>query len=196
MNGERETGVTTFLIDQQIDTGNILLQERVYIGERETAGELHDRLMEEGAKLVLRTIRGLSDGSVAARSQEHFMNPGEELKRAPKIFKEDCRIGWDRKGQEVVNFVRGLSPYPGAFTILEQEGKQGQLCKVYEATFLPASHGDEPGLLHSDGKKFLKAAVVDGYLQIGSVQLEGKRRMGTREFLAGNTLTSGRSRFS
>ena len=196
MNGESETGVTTFMIDQQIDTGKILLQEKVRIGERETAGELHDRLMKAGAELVLRTVEGLVNGTLQAIPQDQYMIPEGELKSAPKIKKEDCRIQWTRHGREVVNLVRGLSPYPGAFTILNKGGSEEQLCKIYDVSFHAGTHNDPPGTLHSDGRTFLQVAVPDGTILIGSIQLEGKRKMGTAEFLAGYRPTSGSFRFS
>lgn len=196
MNGETESGVTTFLIDHQIDTGNILMQDRVPVGELETAGELHDRLMEKGAQLVLHTVKGLAEGTLQARSQEQLMPPDGTLKPAPKIRKEDCRIEWSDQGRKVVNLIRGLSPYPGAFTTLVKEDRTSLICKIYEASFQEAIHTDPPGSILSDGKKYLNAAVSDGYVSIGSIQLEGKRRMGITEFLAGMKLTSGRYRFS
>jgi methionyl-tRNA formyltransferase len=123
------------------------------------------------------------------------MKPGEILRTAPKIYKEDCRIDWEREGRTIVNLIRGLSPFPGAFTLLERE-KGSTLCKIYAATHEHFQHREPCGTLHSDGKKVLKAAVADGYVHIGSIQLEGKRRMETPEFLAGFHLTSGQVRFS
>jgi len=145
INGEKETGVTTFLIDEQIDTGNILLQERTEIGPEESAGELHDRLMFMGAGLVLETVRQLKEGALKAKSQDLFLDPGTSLKRAPKIFKEDCRIDWNLPGQRLFNLIRGLSPYPGAFTYLERDPGQSLLCKIFKATFEPGSQADAPG---------------------------------------------------
>jgi len=196
INGERETGVTTFLIDEQIDTGNILLQEKTSIGELETAGELHDRLMEQGASLVLETIRQLSAGKLKAKSQEAYLDSKVPLKTAPKIFKEDCRIPWDRPGQEVNNLIRGLSPYPGAFSYLYREGEEGLLCKIFSATFEALSHKDVPGTIYSDGKRRLEVAVKDGVLEILTLQQEGKRKMDARDFLAGFSISSGQCRFS
>ena len=196
MNGEKETGVTTFLIDDQIDTGKILLQDKVSIGERESAGELQDRLMGKGAELVLRTVKGLTEGKLVARSQNQMIPLEGALKKAPKINKEDCRIVWDHDGRKVVNHIRGLSPYPGAFTTLSIKDSPPQRCKIYQASFQEVEHHYRPGSIHTDGKKYLKAAVPDGYLQIESIQLEGKRRMDVVEFLAGYQLTSGQSRFS
>ena len=196
INGERETGVTTFLIDEQIDTGKLLLQEQTAIGELETAGELHDRLMETGASLVLETIRQISAGSLKAKAQDRYLDPKLPLKTAPKIFKEDCRIQWDLPGREISNLIRGLSPKPGAFTYLSGKKDETILCKIFSATFEAIPHEDLPGTIHSDGKRKLEVAVKDGVLDIQSIQLEGKRKMDARDFLAGFSLSSGQFRFS
>lgn len=196
INGERETGVTTFLIDEQIDTGNILLQEKTAIGEQETAGDLHDRLMETGAGLVLETVRRISAGSLEAKSQDRYTDPKVPLKKAPKIFKENCRIRWDHPGRDVFNLIRGLSPNPGAFTYLSRGKDETLLCKIFSATFEPAPHLDPPGTIYTDGKRSLEVAVKDGVINIQSIQQEGKRKMDTRDFLAGFKLTNEQSRFS
>lgn len=194
INGETKTGVTSFLIDAKIDTGNILLREEVHIGADENAGELHDRLMALGAEVVLKTVEGLADGTIKARSQEDMI-PQRPLHAAPKIHKQDCRINWSRPGKEIHNMVRGLSPYPAAFTRLEKEKGQDILCKIFESRFESASHPHPVGTIISDGKKEMKVALEDGYLHILSLQQEGKRRMATGEFLLGISLTSGISRF-
>jgi methionyl-tRNA formyltransferase len=196
INGETETGVTTFLIDQQIDTGNILLQEKVNIGARETAGELHDRLMATGADLVIRTAKGLAEGTLEARSQDQMTPPDEALKKAPKIHKEDCRIEWSLQGRSIVNLIRGLSPYPGAFTTLDRGGSGQPIYKIYKASFQQTMQPHQPGTLITDGKKYLQVAVIDGTLSVESIQMEGKRRMGIAEFLAGTRIISGQYRFS
>ena len=196
INGERETGVTTFLIDDQIDTGNILLQEKTTVGEQETAGDLHDRLMEIGASLVLETLEQLAAGKVKAKSQDAFMDPEIPLKKAPKIFKADCRISWDRPGQEVYNLIRGLSPYPGAYTYLSREGEDDLLCKIFSATFEALPHKEVPGTIYTDGKHRLEVAVKDGVIEIQIIQQEGKRKMEARDFLAGFSFSNGQSRFS
>lgn len=196
INGERESGVTTFMIDEQIDTGNILLQERTSIGEEETAGQLHDRLMESGASLVLETIRQISSGSLKAKPQDDCLDPKVALKKAPKIFKEDCRIRWDLPGQDILNLIRGLSPYPGAFTYLSREEGEALLCKIFSATFEAKIQKDPPGSINSDGKQKLEVAVEDGIIEILSIQLEGKRKMEVRDFLAGFSFRPGQSRFS
>lgn len=196
INGERETGVTTFLIDEQIDTGNILLQEHTAIGELETAGELHDRLMDSGATLVLETIRQISSGSLKAKPQDLNLDPKHPLKKAPKIYKEDCRIHWDLPGKDIMNLIRGLSPYPGAFSYLSGKEDEALLCKIFSATFEAIPHEDPPGTINSDGKRRLEVAVKDGVIEIQSIQLEGKRKMEIRDFLAGFSLRPGQFRFS
>lgn len=194
INGEALTGATTFLIDNKIDTGEILLQEEIPIGEEENAGALHDRLMELGAGLVLRTVDGLAEKSLAARPQNPE-NAGKELKSAPKIFKEDCQINWNRPGREIFNLVRGLSPYPAAFTRLEKEDGQQILFKIFDSRFESASHSRTVGSIHVEGKKEMKVAVPDGYLHILSLQQEGKKRMDIGAFLPGVSPTFGSSRF-
>ncbi|MFO7934155.1 MAG: methionyl-tRNA formyltransferase [Bacteroidales bacterium] len=196
INGEKETGVTTFLIDEQIDTGNILLREKTGIGRTETAGELHDRLMDLGAGLVLETTRRLAAGDLRPQPQEKFMSENEVLKKAPRIHKEDCLIRWDRPAEQVYNLIRGLSPHPGAFTHLVRENGEKVVLKIFTSHPEPQDHGEEPGTFATDRKRFLKVAVADGYLQILSLQQEGKKRMGIREFLAGISLSSFRPRFS
>jgi len=196
IQGETVTGVTTFLIDEQIDTGRILLQEKTAIGIRETAGELHDRLMEMGAGLVRKTVEQLANGSVESTSQEELFNSGDKINSAPKIHREDCRINWSGKGGEIANLIRGLSPYPAAFTTLEREGEKSILCKIFLASFEAGQHNQLPGMINSDGKRELKVAVSSGYIRILSVQQEGKKRMDTGDFLKGINLTTIQSRFS
>ncbi len=196
INGETRTGVTTFIIDKQIDTGSILLQDETTIGDKETAGELHDRLMTLGAQLVLKTVQQLSAGDLKAHPQEKFITNLAMLKKAPKISREDGRIHWDRPGGEVNNLIRGLSPYPGAFTYLSKPEGEKVLCKLFSSTFETAQHQEPYGSIHSDGKKNLRVAVKEGFIGIHSIQQEGKRRMDIADFLAGISLPSSQSRFS
>ena len=196
INGETRTGVTTFLIDDQIDTGNILLQEETLIGERENAGQLHDRLMEMGAHLVLETVRGLAAGSLAAKPQDALIPQGMILKKAPKIHREDCRIDWNSSGRELFNLIRGLSPVPGAFTRLFREDGSQVVYKIFDSGFEPAVHDHPPGTIITEGKRHMKIAAKDGFLNIYSIQQEGKRQMDTGDFLPGFSHSSSRSRFS
>jgi methionyl-tRNA formyltransferase len=185
MNGEKETGVTTFFIDEHIDTGKILLQESTAIGAEETAGELHDRLMELGANLVLETVRQLSGGKLEARSQDQYTDPLTVLNLAPKIFKEDCRIDWNLSGEKIFNLIRGLSPYPGAYTMLESKGGKALHCKIFRASYELVPHQDAPGTISTDGVRSFEVAVSDGLIHVHSIQMEGKRRMDIRDFLPG-----------
>lgn len=198
INGENRTGVTSFLIDEQIDTGNILLRKECEIGPGENAGQLHDRLMSMGAGLVLETVQGLQAGSLKARSQQEWMEEGEILKPAPKIHKADCRINWKQEGKTIFNLIRGLSPYPAAFTSLVREDGENLLVKIYECAFLEAGHDLEAGTVVTDGKSRLEVACGDGFIEISVLQQEGKRRMETAEFLRGlrPSSTGGPLRFS
>jgi methionyl-tRNA formyltransferase len=196
MNGEKETGVTTFMIDEQIDTGNILLQEKTRIGHEESAGDLHDRLMVLGAGLVLETAKRLAAGDIRTRSQEDLTGQHQVLKKAPRIHREDCLIHWDRTAEQVYNLIRGLSPHPGAYTCLTRKTGEGVLCKIFSSGMEERVHHEVPGTFRSDGKSVLKVAVQDGYIHILSIQQEGKRRLDTREFLAGISLASFQPRFS
>lgn len=179
INGEKETGATTFKLQHQIDTGNILLQEKLEIGEDETAGELHDRMKETGAELLVRTVNGLGNGKVQETPQL-WSDRETGLKHAPKIFTEDCRINWEKTVDEVYNLVRGLSPYPVAFTLLS-----GKTLKIYKAKKEIIQPSDSAGELETDKKTFLKFACSNGYISITELQLEGKKRMSVQEFLRG-----------
>jgi len=196
INGEKETGVTTFFIDEQIDTGKILLQKKTAVGSEETAGELHDSLMKLGAGLVLETVLGISSGQLQALSQDQYLLSGSDLKKAPKIFRDDCRVDWDLPGIKIFNLIRGLSPYPGAFTMLEvEEGKTLQ-CKLFRVTFESCLQSEDAGSILIDGKSSLKVAVSDGWIKVLTLQLEGKRKMQIKDFLAGSSLKNGFCRFS
>ena len=182
INGEKETGVTTFKLQHEIDTGNILLQDTIPIGAEETAGELHDRMKLIGAALLLKTVQGLADGSLKEKPQEQI-KLDEPLKHAPKIFTETCRIDWLKPANEVHNLIRGLSPYPGAFTTFD-----GKLLKIYKGTTDFTNSwviSVAPGNYETDGRSYLKYAATDGYIVVTELQLEGKKRMETLEFLRG-----------
>ncbi len=178
MNGEKETGVTTFKLKHEIDTGDILLQERISIEPADNAGTMHDKLMEAGAALLVKTVKGLADGTIREQPQQSFKQ--DELKHAPKIFKEDLRISWETLVQQIMNHIRGLSPYPTAFTEL-----QGKGLKVYEAHAEPAAIKEQPGSYDTDGKSYLRFAAQDGWLYIDELQQEGKKRMLVSDFLRG-----------
>jgi methionyl-tRNA formyltransferase len=180
INGEKETGVTTFKLKHEIDTGDILLQDRIPIGENETAGEVHDRMKEVGAQLLVRTVQGLADGSVNEVPQLSVVASEADIKHAPKIFTETCRIDWNQSAGSIHNLIRGLSPYPAAFTLL-----QGKVLKIYQSEREVKQPSHTPGELLSDGKTFLKFACADGYIAVKELQLEGKKRMGVADFLRG-----------
>jgi methionyl-tRNA formyltransferase len=176
INGETETGVTTFFLQQEIDTGDILLQEKIPISSEDDAGSLHDKLMQLGADVVLRTVQAIEQDTVKPFPQSETT----EESKAPKIFKEDCLVNWNKPGIAVNNFIRGLSPYPAAFTQV-----QGKGIKIFRATFLPKSHSYQPGAVVTDGKTFFRFAVPDGYINCLEVQLEGKGKMPVKDFLLG-----------
>lgn len=178
INGERESGVTTFKLQHEIDTGNILFSATVPIREDETAGELHDALMKAGAEVLIKTVKALDQGGVTGTVQNDI--PPEALKHAPKIFKDDCRISWEEPLDRIYNLIRGLSPYPAAFTLL-----QGKTLKIFRALKEPGTHQHTPGSAHTDQRTYLKFAANGGYIRVEELQLEGKKKMGVEEFLRG-----------
>lgn len=194
INGETETGVTTFYIDEKIDTGRILLSEKVNIGNSETAGELHDQLMYKGSELVLITVKLILDGRVAPKLQNGFIASQDILKPAPKIFKEDTLIHWGKSKNDVYNLIRGLSPYPGAYTKLTNPGNESWQLKIFNTESL-VDHLENniknlsPGRILTDNKTFLFIGCEDGFLAIKELQLEGKRRMNIADFLMGFSIS-------
>lgn len=188
MNGETETGVTTFFIDDKIDTGNILLREEIQIFPFENAGDLHDRLMKHGARLVIRTLSGIVNNTIKPLTQAKFLKTDEVIKEAPKIHPEDCIINWNNDPVLIHNFIRALSPYPGAKSVIET-GKQKISIKIFESRPETGKHQFNPGHIISDGKYFLRVACRDGYINIASLQAEGKKRLNTVEFLRGFNIT-------
>lgn len=179
INGEKTTGVTTFFIDEKIDTGAVIDQKAISIEESDTAGSLHDKLMTLGADLVAKTLLDIEKGSIDPKSQA---NEGK-LKEAPKIFKEDCRINWSQDGKDIENFIKGMSPYPTAWTHLNQE-RETVILKIFEATFIKMSHNSKIGSIIKS-KKELKIAVRDGFIVLLKIQLPGKRAMNILEVLNG-----------
>lgn len=185
INGEQETGVTTFFLTHEIDTGKIILQRRLPIAETDDVGKVHDELMTLGAGLVTETVDLILVGKAEAIPQDQFMRDAEELRPAPKIFKDTCRIDWHLPLKRIYDFVRGLSPYPAAWTELVDIDGKHQVLKVYETEMRPAVHTDAAGTLRTDGKTYLEVAVEDGYLRLLSLQLAGKKRMPVSAFLNG-----------
>ncbi|HMG66640.1 MAG TPA: methionyl-tRNA formyltransferase [Chitinophagaceae bacterium] len=180
INGEKETGATTFKLQHEIDTGNILLQEKIPISEDETAGELHDRMMEVGAHLLVKTLEGVFDGSLQETSQASAHGQDSALKHAPKIHTETCRIDWNKSVDEIYNLIRGLSPYPAAFTELGDK-----MMKVFKSKKEINIPGPGAGKWETDRRTYLKFACRDGYIHLTEIQLEGKKRMNIEEFLRG-----------
>jgi methionyl-tRNA formyltransferase len=178
MNGETETGVTTFKLKHEIDTGDILLQKKVPILPTDNAGTLHDKLMEAGANLLVTTVKGLAEGTLKEIPQDEVAN--ERIKHAPKIFKENTKIDWHKTVAEVNNFIRGLAPYPAAYTMLD-----GKVVKIYWVHYEATATGIASGTHQSDGTTYLRFAATDGWVYIDELQLEGKKRMGVAEFLRG-----------
>lgn len=186
INGETKTGVTTFFLKHVIDTGDIIFQERVSIGPDENAGELHDKLMAVGAGLVLKTVQAIESDNVKPIPQDQVAE--KDIKHAPKIFRDDCRIDWTKTAEQIHNHVRGLSPYPAAYTIyIGIDGKETNI-KVF-ATKLTLDHNDKkPGTIETDNKSYLKVYAAGGVLEIIELQPAGKRRMKLHEYLAGNKI--------
>jgi methionyl-tRNA formyltransferase len=177
INGEKETGVTTFKLQQEIDTGDILLQDTMPIGENETAGELHDRMKETGAKLLLRTLEGITAGTLTALPQANIAVP---IQHAPKLFTETCKIDWTKPAGSIHNLIRGLSPFPGAFSYLD-----GKMLKIYRSKKEITPTNSEAGTVLTDGKTYLKFACADGFIHVTDIQSEGKKRMPVEDFLRG-----------
>jgi len=192
INGEKETGVTTFKLKHEIDTGDILLQESFPIGENETAGEVHDKMKEIGAQLLVKTVKGLADGTLRETPQSSIINDQlsethslltthhSPLKHAPKIFTDTCKIDWSKSIEEIHNLIRGLSPFPCAFTELGDK-----TIKIFQSEKEIAIPDSKPGRWESDKKTFLKFACRDGYIHFKDMQLEGKKRMKIEDFLRG-----------
>ena len=178
INGEKETGVTTFKLQHEIDTGNILLQRTIPIHENETAGELHDKMKEVGAALLVETIQQLAGGKLAEAPQKVVSN---DLKHAPKLFTETCKIDWTKSVDDIHNLIRGLSPFPGAYTMLN-----GKTFKIYQSSKEKTVLNDAAGSVTTDHKTYIKFACKDGYIYANDIQLEGKKRMAVQDFLRGN----------
>lgn len=178
INGEHTTGVTTFKLKHEIDTGNILLSTRIPITGKENAGSLHDKLMKEGGHLLVETLKQMQSGALQETAQDAIEE--KELHHAPKIHSETCRIKWDQPAEKIQNLIRGLSPYPSAFTIFD-----GKKMKIFSSSIVKDAVKKAPGSLLTDNKTFLRFAALDGILDIHELQLEGRKRMSTTDFLRG-----------
>ncbi|MFT4154431.1 methionyl-tRNA formyltransferase [Parafilimonas sp.] len=180
INGETETGITTFKLQHEIDTGNILMQEKIAIGEKETAGELHDKLKELGASLIVKTIEAIAGGSIREKEQSAISYQLSAIKHAPKLNTDTCKIDWNNTASDIYNLIRGLSPYPAAFTYLDDK-----VLKIFFAEKETATHNFANGSFHTNNRTYLKFACADGFIHCKDVQLQGKKRMHIEEFLRG-----------
>lgn len=188
INGDTETGITTFFLKHEIDTGEIIQQVKVPIAETDDVGVVHDKLMMLGGQLVLETVDAILANRVTAIPQEEMTVVGE-LRPAPKIFKETCRIDWNQSEKRIYDFVRGLSPYPAAWTELLLPDGQILVLKIFETKRISEMHSLTPGTIQTDGKKYIRVAASDGFVEICSLQLPGKKRLKTDELLRGFRLT-------
>ncbi|MHB8259045.1 MAG: methionyl-tRNA formyltransferase [Bacteroidia bacterium] len=188
INGEKETGITTFKLQHEIDTGNILMQQRVAITPEMNAGQLHDVLMHEGAELMLQSVKKIQQGEIVLTEQINLL-ANQVVKHAPKIFKENCKINWDANLDAIYNLIRGLSPYPCAWTELCTGDDKKIVFKIYKAQQEEAPHKLSFGQLKTDNKTFLKIATKDGFITITELQMAGKKKLLIAEFLKGFSFT-------
>ena len=185
INGDTETGITTFFLQHEIDTGDIIQQVRVPIEDTDNVGIVYDKLMMLGGDLVLETVDAILEGTIKPIPQDELIQPETELRPAPKIFKETCRIDWSTGVKKVYDFVRGLSPYPAAWTELCVPEGPRQVLKIYETEKQFMAHTLPVGMIDTDGKTYFRIAVKDGYVNLLSIQLAGKKRMNIGDFLRG-----------
>ncbi len=186
INGEKESGITTFFLKQKIDTGNILFRETETITASDTAGTLHDRLMLKGADLILKTVRAIIDDNYTEIEQHELVKNDEPLKEAPKIYKEDCKINWHKSLDKVFDHIRGLSPYPTAWSEFEHKKTAKVLSfKLFSVEKIQSEHQMQVGDIKTDGKKNFEIALDGGYIKINDLQLQSKKRMKTAAFLSG-----------
>lgn len=185
INGDKETGITTFFLQHEIDTGNVIRQEKVTIEETDNAGIVHDKLMNLGARLVCETVDQVLKGDLTAIPQDEMAQKAGELRAAPKIFKETCRIDWKENTERIYNLIRGMAPYPAAWTELVEEDGKRTMVKIYETAKEQTNTSLPAGTLQSDGKSYLQVATPDGQIKVLSLQIAGKKRMSVDEFLRG-----------
>ena len=183
INGEKETGITTFLLNHEIDKGAIIAQHTEPILAEDNIGTMYDKLMTKGCDLVVDTVEKIASGDFTAIEQMHIDEA--TLKPAPKIFKDDCRIDWSWEGKRIVNFVRGLSPYPAAWSPMFMNGEEQGSAKIFEVKFEPKQHSFEAGKIFSDGKESISVSCADGIIHIRSMQMAGKKRMSNHDLLLG-----------
>ena len=190
MNGDTETGITTFFLKHEIDTGDIIQQVRVPIADTDNVEIVYDKLMKLGGDLVLETVDRILDGTVKSVPQADVL-PETELRPAPKIFKETCRIDWNKGVKKVYDFVRGLSPYPAAWTEICLSDGTKQVLKIFETEKIFTQHGLQVGTIDTDRKTYFRIAVEDGFVNLLSIQIAGKKRMTISDFLRGYRYTPG-----
>lgn len=178
INGEKETGVTTFFLKQAIDTGDLLFQAKTAIGEEETTGELYDRLKIVGADLMLKSVQAIEKGEYTPQAQDNSL-----VSHAPKVFHDGCQVNFEQSSQTVHNFVRGMSPYPTAWTLID-----GEKLKIFKTKRIVEEHSHLAGSIHTDGKKYLHIATTDGYVELLDVQLTKRKRMDIKSFLNGYSI--------
>ncbi|OQY04496.1 MAG: methionyl-tRNA formyltransferase [Bacteroidetes bacterium 4572_117] len=186
INGEKKTGITTFLIDKKIDTGRIILQNEIEIAKDDNVENLHDKMMQKGAKLIAETVNLIAKGDVVTKQQKELVAGDLILKPAPKIFKNDCKINWHIEGKKTYNFIRGLSPYPAAWTVFQSMNSDKILTvKIFDTEWVTSEHELLTTDIDSDKKTYFNVAVPGGFISIKSIQLEGKKRMKIADFLRG-----------
>ncbi len=183
INGDKVSGVTTFLLNHEIDKGAIIGQIQTPIEPSDNVGTLYEKLMNIGKGLVIESVEKIAAGDVSPIEQAHIDET--TLRPAPKIFKDDCLIDWSREGEQIVNFVRGLSPYPAAWSQLFSEEKEPTSMKIFEVSFTPANSDEAIGTIASDNKSYIKVRCADGFINILSLQIAGKKRLATKDLLLG-----------
>ncbi len=189
INGEKETGVTTFFLDHEIDTGKIILQKKIPIKETDNTGIIHDKLMEVGAELVTETVDALLKGDVQGVEQEHYVEG--TLRGAPKLFRDNCRINWNQPVEQIYNFIRGLSPYPSAWSPMYiPTEKETVDVKILKSEKVITVHNLQVGTLQTDGKEYIHIAAIDGFIAIKELQLPGKKRLAVDELLRGYDMSN------
>jgi methionyl-tRNA formyltransferase len=185
INGEKSTGITTFFLKHEIDTGNIIYREEIQISENDNAGLLHDRLMNIGSELIIKTVNSIIEGNYPQIKQSDFLQNGETIKLAPKIFKTDCEINWNKDIHSIYNHIRGLSPYPAAWTELKNSKEEIVQLKIFETNKELQNHSEPAGKIITDEKTFLKITTKDGFINIKKLQQAGKKPLLIDEFLRG-----------
>lgn len=191
INGDKETGATTFFLTHEIDTGKIILQEKIKIGDNDNAGKTHDELMVMGGRLVQKTVDAILEDKINAIAQDQLFKDESELKAAPKIFKETCRIDWNKSTKDIHNHIRGLSPYPAAWAELHENGKEPQSVKIYASEVIDKKHSLSVGSIQTDHKTYLYIACSDGFISVKEIQLAGKKAMKIDEMLRGYKFSEG-----